>query len=57
VAIDQFLARQGFAAVDFPKSMRIEHDMIDRANQNQRTEIVYPLLVRLLNAPWKSPLK
>jgi len=32
VAIDRFLARQGFAAVDFPKSMRIEHDMIDPAN-------------------------
>src|SRR5215469_1264509 len=40
-----------FAAVDFPKSMQIEHDMIDPANQNQRTEIVYPVLVRLLNAP------
>ncbi|MBV8414269.1 MAG: alpha/beta fold hydrolase [Verrucomicrobia bacterium] len=40
-----------FASVDFPKSMQIEHDMIDPANQNQRTEIVYPVLVRLLNAP------
>jgi alpha-beta hydrolase superfamily lysophospholipase len=40
-----------FTAVDFPKSMQIEHDMIDPANQNQRTDIVYPLLVSLLNAP------
>jgi hypothetical protein len=40
-----------FAAVDFPKSMQIEHDMIDPANQNQRTDIVYLVLVSLLNAP------
>jgi hypothetical protein len=40
-----------FAAVDFPKSMQIEHDMIDPANHNQRTDIVYPVLVSLLNAP------
>jgi carboxylesterase len=40
-----------FAAVDFPKAMKIEHDMIDPAQINQQTEIVYPVLVSLLNAP------
>jgi hypothetical protein len=40
-----------FAAVDFPKEMRIEHDMIDPAQKNQQVEIVYPNLVSLLNAP------
>jgi alpha-beta hydrolase superfamily lysophospholipase len=39
------------AAVDFPKAMRIEHDMIDPAQKNQQTEIVYPVIVNLLNAP------
>jgi len=33
-----------FSAVHFPKSMQIEHDMIDPTNQNQRTDIVYPSL-------------
>jgi pimeloyl-ACP methyl ester carboxylesterase len=40
-----------FAAVDFPKEMKIEHDMIDPAQKNQQIEIVYPVLVSLLNAP------
>jgi pimeloyl-ACP methyl ester carboxylesterase len=40
-----------FAAVDFPKEMKIEHDMIDPAQKNQQTEIVYPVIVSLLNAP------
>ena len=40
-----------FAAVDFPKEMKIEHDMIDPAQQNQQTQVVYPVLVSLLNAP------
>jgi alpha-beta hydrolase superfamily lysophospholipase len=40
-----------FAAVDFPKSMKIEHDMIDPAQKNQQTQIVYPILVSLLNGP------
>jgi alpha-beta hydrolase superfamily lysophospholipase len=40
-----------FTAVDFPKAMKIEHDMIDPAQINQQTEIVYPVLVRVLNAP------
>jgi alpha-beta hydrolase superfamily lysophospholipase len=40
-----------FTAVDFPKAMKIEHDMIDPAQVNQQIEIVYPVLVSLLNAP------
>src|SRR5215469_120067 len=40
-----------FASVDFPQAMKIEHDMIDPANKNQQTEIVYPVLIRLLDAP------
>jgi hypothetical protein len=40
-----------FASVDFPKVMKIEHDMIDPAQKNQQTDIVYPVLVKLLNAP------
>ena len=39
-----------FASVDFPKAMKIEHDMIDPTNKNQQTEI-YPVLIRLLDAP------
>jgi hypothetical protein len=40
-----------FAAVDFPKAMEIDHDMIDPTHKNQQTEIVYPVIVGLLNAP------
>ena len=40
-----------FTAVDFPKAMEIEHDMIDPAQKNQQTQVVYPVLVSLLNAP------
>jgi pimeloyl-ACP methyl ester carboxylesterase len=40
-----------FTAVDFPKTMKIEHDMIDPAHKNQQTQIVYPVIVRLLDAP------
>ncbi len=40
-----------FAAVDFPKEMKIEHDMIDPAQKNQQIEVVYPVLISLLNAP------
>ena len=61
-AVSDLLARQliglwrseglrKFAAVDFPKEMKIEHDMIDPAQKNQQIEIVYPVLVSLLNAP------
>jgi alpha-beta hydrolase superfamily lysophospholipase len=45
----QGLAR--FASVDFPKAMHIEHDMIDPSQKNQQIDIVYPVLVKLLNAP------
>jgi hypothetical protein len=31
--------------------MGIEHDMIDPAQKNQQTQIVYPILVNLLNSP------
>ena len=40
-----------FTAVDFPKAMEIEHDMIDPGHKNQQIEIVYPVIVSLLNAP------
>ena len=40
-----------FAAVDFPKEMKIEHDMIDPAQKNQQIEVVYPVLISLLDAP------
>jgi alpha-beta hydrolase superfamily lysophospholipase len=40
-----------FVAVDFPKAMKIEHDMIDPVQKNQQIEIVYPVLISLLNAP------
>jgi carboxylesterase len=40
-----------FAAVEFPKAMEIEHDMIDPAQKYQQIEIVYPVLVSLLNVP------
>jgi pimeloyl-ACP methyl ester carboxylesterase len=40
-----------FSAVDFPKTIKIGHDMIDPAQKYQQTRIVYPVLVRLLDAP------
>jgi hypothetical protein len=40
-----------FASMDFPKAMKIEHDMIDPSQKNQQTDVVYPALVKLLNAP------
>ena len=40
-----------FASKEFPKTMNIEHDMIDLSQKNQQTDIVYPVLVKLLNAP------
>jgi esterase/lipase len=40
-----------FASVDFPKVMKIGHDMIDPAQKNQQTDIVYPVIVSLLSAP------
>jgi hypothetical protein len=47
--LSRILAR--FASVDFPKAMQIGHDMIDPSQKNQQTDIVYPVLVKLLNAP------
>jgi hypothetical protein len=40
-----------FTAVDFPKAMQIEHDMIDPSHPGQQIQIVYPVLVSLLDAP------
>ncbi len=40
-----------FTVVDFPKEMKIQHDMIDPAQNGQQTAIVYPILIGLLNAP------
>jgi alpha-beta hydrolase superfamily lysophospholipase len=40
-----------FTAVDFPKAMNIDHDMIDPSQRYAQTQIVYPLLISLLNAP------
>jgi alpha-beta hydrolase superfamily lysophospholipase len=40
-----------FTAVDFPKAMKIGHDMIDPAQKYQQTKIVYPVFISLLNAP------
>jgi pimeloyl-ACP methyl ester carboxylesterase len=40
-----------FTAVDFPKAMGIEHDMIDPAQKYQQTQIIYPILLNLLNSP------
>ena len=37
--------------VDFPKAMQIEHDMIDPSHPGQQIQIVYPVLVSLLDAP------
>jgi len=38
------------AAVDFPKAMKIDHDMIDPTQKFQQTEIVYPVLISVMNA-------
>ena len=40
-----------FASMDFPQAMKIKHDMIDPSQKHQQTDIVYPVLVKLLNAP------
>ena len=37
--------------VDFPKAMKVGHDMIDPAQRGQKTQTVYPILVQALNAP------
>ena len=38
-------------SVDFPKALKVGHDMIDPAQRNQKTRIVYPVLVHALTAP------
>jgi pimeloyl-ACP methyl ester carboxylesterase len=37
--------------IDFPKVMKVPHDMIDPAQKDQQTSTVYPVLVKALNAP------
>ena len=37
--------------IDFPKAMKVPHDMIDPAQRNRQTQAVYPVLVKVLNAP------
>ena len=43
-----------FASMDFPKAMKIEHDMIDPSQKNQQTDIVYPVLVKTFERPLKA---
>ena len=38
-------------SVDFPKAMKVGHDMIDPAQRDQKTQTVYPVLVHALEAP------
>jgi esterase/lipase len=40
-----------FVSVDFPKQMKIPHDMVDPAHRSQKTDIVHPILIDLANAP------
>ena len=42
---------QKFVNFDFPHEMRIEHDMIDPGQGSKETDIVYPVLISLLDAP------
>jgi pimeloyl-ACP methyl ester carboxylesterase len=42
---------QRFVGIDFPKSMQVPHDMIDPAHRSQKTGIVHPVLINLVNAP------
>ena len=39
-----------FVSVDFPKEMRVPHDMVDPAHRGQRTEVVHPILIDLMSA-------
>jgi hypothetical protein len=41
-----------FVSVDFPKQMKIPHDMVDPAHRSQKTDIVHPILIDLVNAPF-----
>ena len=38
-------------SVDFPKRMKVGHDMIDPAQRDQKTQTVYPVLVHALDTP------
>jgi pimeloyl-ACP methyl ester carboxylesterase len=40
-----------FVSIDFPKEMKVPHDMVDPAHQGQKTDVVHPVLVDLMNAP------
>jgi pimeloyl-ACP methyl ester carboxylesterase len=42
---------QELTCIDFPKRMKVPHDMIDPAQKGEHTEIVYSVLVKVLNAP------
>jgi len=42
---------QRFVAIDFPKGMHIPHDMVDPAHRLQKTNIVHPILINLVDAP------
>jgi hypothetical protein len=33
---------------EFPKQQRLEHDLIDPNNRNQRVDVVYPILLDLI---------
>ena len=39
-----------FVSVDFPKEMRVPHDMVDPAHRGQKTEVVHPILIDLMSA-------
>jgi len=38
-------------AYEFPASLKLDHDMIDPHSGNPHTDIVYPKLIELINAP------
>jgi pimeloyl-ACP methyl ester carboxylesterase len=40
-----------FVSIDFPKAMRVPHDMVDPGHLSQKTEIVHPRLMALLDTP------
>jgi pimeloyl-ACP methyl ester carboxylesterase len=39
-----------FVSVDFPKEMRVPHDMVDPAHRGQKAEVVHPILIDLMSA-------
>lgn len=40
-----------FVSIEFPKGMSVPHDMVDPAHQGQKTGVVHPILIDLMNAP------